>query len=185
MHESDHDTIWIHNLYQSQFDLLNAMSEELCEAFNAKGYTAKLRNLAPDSMPTEGTMFFMNTDDSLSGMPPELLEQGSVMRAIQYYVDHPFGLSDGSIDKWNQINHLENYRLALPCIDDAHLLRYRFPNLVHGWVPSHARRCAIPNHSRLRTTRTESSMSSSPVRCGARSRSTKRSRRSRTPPSHR
>lgn len=143
MHESDHNTIWIHNLYQSQFDLLGAMSEELCEAFNAKGYTAKLRNLAPNNMPTEGTMFFMNTDDALSGMPPELLKQGSAMRAIQYYVDHPFGLSDGSIDKWNQINQLENYRLALPCIDDAHLLRYRFPNLVHGWVPHGIPRSAL------------------------------------------
>lgn len=143
MHESDHNTIWIHNLYQSQFDLLGAMSEELCEAFNAMGHTAKLRNLAPDSMPTEGTLFFMNTDDSLTGMPPALLTPNSPMRAIQYYVDHPFGLSDGSIDKWNQINQLENYRLALPCIDDAHLLRYRFPNLVHGWVPHGIPRSAL------------------------------------------
>lgn len=145
MQETDHSTIWIHHQYQSQFDLLGAMSEELCEAFNAKGVDARLRKLTVDTMPTEGTMFFMNTDDTLLGIPPELLKQNSSMRAIQYYVDHPFGLSDGGIDKWNEINQLENYRLALPCIDDAHLLRYRFPNLVHGWVPHGIPRSALCN----------------------------------------
>lgn len=137
MHENtaNTDTIWIHGLYQSQFDLLGAMSEELCEAFVAKGYNAKILNLSAQHMPTDGTLFFMNTSNSLEGLPPALFTPGSSMRAIQYYVDHPFGLSDGSIDQWDQVNQLSNYRLALPCIDDAHLLRYRFPNLVHGWIP--------------------------------------------------
>lgn len=149
MQATDHGTIWIHHQYQSQFDLLGAMSVELCEAFNAKGVDARLRKLTVDTMPTEGTLFFMNTDDTLLGIPPELLKQNSSMRAIQYYVDHPFGLSDGGIDKWNEINQLENYRLALPCIDDAHLLRYRFPNLVHGWVPHGIPRSALCNAESL------------------------------------
>ena len=106
------------------------MSEELLEAFIAKGYDARIFDLSPDNMPTEGTLFFMNTNNSLQDLPPALFTPDSNMRAIQYYVDHPFGLSDGSIDQWNQINALSNYRLALPCIDDAHLLRYRFPNIV-------------------------------------------------------
>tara|TARA_R110002073_G_scaffold104622_4_gene236641 strand:+ start:336471 stop:337682 length:1212 start_codon:yes stop_codon:yes gene_type:complete len=137
------DTIWIHSLYQSQFDLLGAMSEELLEAFTAKGYDARIFDLAPDNMPTEGTLFFMNTSNSLQGLPPALFTPDSNMRAIQYYVDHPFGLSDGSIDQWDQINKLSNYRLALPCIDDAHLLRYRFPNLIHGWIPHGIPRSAL------------------------------------------
>ncbi len=137
------DTIWIHSLYQSQFDLLGAMSEELLEAFTAKGYDARIFDLAPDNMPTEGTLFFMNTSNSLQGLPPALFTPDTNMRAIQYYVDHPFGLSDGSIDQWDQINKLSNYRLALPCIDDAHLLRYRFPNLIHGWIPHGIPRSAL------------------------------------------
>ena len=135
--------IWIHNRYQSQFDLLGAMSEELCEAFIARGYNAKLRTLLPNDQLDEGTLFIMNSDNALSGFPPALFEPGSRMRAIQYYVDHPFGLSDGSIDLWNRANGLSNYRLALPCLDDVHLLRYRFPNLVHSWIPHGLPRSAL------------------------------------------
>lgn len=137
------EKIWIHSLYQSQFDLLGAMSEELLEAFIAKGYDAEIFNLSHDHMPTDGTLFFMNTGNSLEGLPPALFSPDSQMRAIQYYVDHPFGLSDGAIDQWNRINSLSNYRLALPCIDDTHLLRYRFPNLVHAFIPHGIPRSAL------------------------------------------
>ncbi|MFK7758944.1 MAG: glycosyltransferase [Phycisphaerales bacterium] len=149
MNEHDQSTIWIHGLYKSQFGLLGAMSNELLEAFTAKGYNAKLFNLDHQSMPTSGTLFFMNTNNSLDALPPELFKSGSQMRAIQYYVDHPFGLSSDAIDQWNQVNNLSNYRLSLPCIDDVHLLRYRFPNLVHAWIPHGVPRSALCDEQTL------------------------------------
>lgn len=135
MSDVHQDPIWIHDRYQSQFDLLGAMSEELCEAFVARGYNAKLRTFLPGDQLDGGTLLFMTLDHTLNGFPPALFEPGSRMRAIQYYVDHPLGLSDGTIDLWDKANALSNYRLALPCLDDVHLLRYRFPKLVHSWIP--------------------------------------------------
>lgn len=111
------------------------MANELCEAFTAKGYNAQLISLVQDAMPTDGTLFFMNVPQSLDDLPPALFTPGSNMRALQLFVDHPFGLPDNIIDEWNALNNLDNFRLCLPCLDDVHLLRYRFPDLVHSWIP--------------------------------------------------
>jgi glycosyl transferase family 1 len=137
------DKVWIHGLYESQFDLLGAMSEELLKAFIDKGYDAELLDGSQDGFPSEGILFFMNAGNTLEGLPPALFTPDSQMRAIQFYVDHPLGLSVGSIDQWDQVNALSNYRLALPCLDDTHLLRYRFPNLIHAFIPHGIPRSAL------------------------------------------
>ncbi len=129
------DTIWIHGNYKSQFGLLGAMSKELTDAFVAKGYDARHFHLSHDDMPTQGTLFFMNIPMTLNHLPPELFTPNPNMRALQLYVDHPFGLPDKIIDQWSEKTNLENYRLCLPCLDDVHLLRNRFPKLVHSWIP--------------------------------------------------
>jgi len=127
------DTIWIHGLYKSQFGLLGAMSKELTDAFNAKGYDA--RQYSHDNMPSDGILFFMNVPLSLDDLPPNLFTANPSMRALQLFVDHPFGLPDNIIDQWSEKTDLKNYRLCLPCLDDVHLLRPRFPKLVHSWIP--------------------------------------------------
>ena len=123
------DTIWIHTRYRSQFGLLGAMSSELTEAFVAKGYDARQIQLAQDDIPTEGILFFMNVPVTLDDLPPTLFTKDPTMRALQLYVDHPFGLPSNILDQWNDCTALSNYRLCLPCLDDAHILRPRFPNL--------------------------------------------------------
>jgi len=86
-------------------------------------------------MPTDGILFFMNVPATLNDLPPALFIPGSNMKAIQLFVDHPLALPDNIIDQWNDHNNLDNFRLCLPCLDDVHLLRPRFPNLVHSWIP--------------------------------------------------
>ncbi|MBL4810650.1 MAG: glycosyltransferase family 1 protein [Phycisphaerales bacterium] len=129
------EKIWIHARYQSQYGLLGAMSKELADAFAAKGYDAQLFNLDHHDMPTDGILFFMNVPATLNDLPPALFIPGSNMKAIQLFVDHPLALPDNIIDQWNDHNNLDNFRLCLPCLDDVHLLRPRFPNLVHSWIP--------------------------------------------------
>jgi len=129
------DKIWIHGRYQSQYGLLGAMSKELTDAFLARGYDAEHFNLVQDAMPTEGIILFMNVPISLDDLPPALFVPGSNLRAIQLFVDHPFGLPDNIIDQWGESNGLNNFCLCLPCLDDVHLLRSRFPNLIHSWIP--------------------------------------------------
>ncbi len=129
------DKIWIHGRYQSQYGLLGAMSNELADAFIAKGYDAQLFNLDHKDMPTDGVFVFMNVPVTLDDLPPALFVPSSNLRAIQLFVDHPFALPDNIIDQWNERNGLNDFSLCLPCLDDVHLLRNRFPNLIHSWVP--------------------------------------------------
>ncbi|MFG0246099.1 MAG: glycosyltransferase [Phycisphaerales bacterium JB052] len=128
-------TIWIPDQYTSQFGLLGAMARELREAFVAVGHDARIVPI--EDMPgiESGVLLFMNTPTTIDMLPRALFEPGGRVRAIQYMVDHPFALPDEIIDRWSQRAGLGNYRLCMPCADDAHLLRARFPGLVHRWVP--------------------------------------------------
>lgn len=143
------DKIWIHGRYQSQYGLLGAMSKELAEAFTTKGYDTEHFNLAQGAMPTDGILLFMNVPVTLDDLPPALFVPGSNLRAIQLFVDHPFALPDSIIDQWNKRTGLDNFRLCLPCLDDAHLLRNRFPNLIHSWVPHGIPRSSLCDLSTL------------------------------------
>jgi Glycosyl transferases group 1 len=127
--------IWIHRSYQSQFDLLGAMASELCQAFVECGYEAKLIDIAHDPSPTSGAFLFFNTPQSLDQLPRALFDPQSDLVGIQLHVDHPFALPDTILDEWTDRNKLDRYRLMLPCLDDAHLLRARFPSMVHSWMP--------------------------------------------------
>ena len=133
MQSSPH-TIWIPKAYQSQFGLLGAMADEILEALTALGYDARPIDLTKDTPPTEGVFFFFNSPQSVDQLPPALFDPGSTLRAVQYHVDHPFALPDGVLDEWTRRVGLERYRLFLPCLDDVHLLRPRFPGLVHAWA---------------------------------------------------
>jgi len=110
------------------------MADEVLEALTALGYDARPIDLTKDTPPTEGVFFFFNSPQSLDHLPPALFDPGSTLRAVQYHVDHPFALPDGVLDEWTRRVGLERYRLFLPCLDDVHLLRPRFPGLVHAAV---------------------------------------------------
>ena len=129
------ESIYIHGHYQSQFNLLGAMANELVDAFNAKGHDAQLINIATDEHPTSGIFLFFNSPSSIDQFPETLFTPGSSLRAIQYFVDHPLALPDNIIDDWYNRATLENFRMCLPCIDDIHILRPRFPGLIHTWIP--------------------------------------------------
>ena len=133
--QSTHETIWIQRSYQSQFDLLGAMASEIAQGFIARGYKARLIDIAEDESPTEGVFLFLNTPQSLDQLPPALFVPGSNLSAVQVHVDHPFALPDSLLDEWTQRVGLERFRLMLPCLDDVHLLRTRFAGLVHSWMP--------------------------------------------------
>ena len=128
-------TIWIPDQYTSQFGLLGAMARELRDAFVAVGHDARIVSI--EDMPNieSGVLLFMNTPTTIDMLPKALFEPGGRVRAVQYMVDHLFALPDGILDAWVERAGLGNYRLCMPCADDAHLLRARFPGLVHRWVP--------------------------------------------------
>ncbi|MHA7812764.1 MAG: glycosyltransferase family protein [Phycisphaerales bacterium] len=129
------ETVWIPDQYSSQFGLLGAMAHELRDAFEEQGHDARIVSIDEMQAIETGILFFMNTPSSIAMLPRALFEEGSGLRAIQYLVDHPFAMPDAVIDAWTKRSGLHHYRLCLPCADDVHLLRSRFPGLVHRWVP--------------------------------------------------
>jgi len=145
------ETIWILSEYASQFGLLGAMSREIADACRGSGLDARLFTLRDEPQPVSGVMVFMNVPRSIESLPRALFTPGSALRAVQIGVDHPFALPDGVLDSWRERNGLANLRLCMPCLDDAHLLRARFPGLVHAWVPHGIPRsalCALDDVSR-------------------------------------
>ena len=138
-----HDTIWIPDLYQSQYGLLGAMAHELRDAIAESGRDARLYRPGADDPPESGVYLFMNFPPDLDDLPPALLRARDPMRAVHFFVDHPLALVADRIDEWSRRAGLENYTLCLPCLDDAHLLRARFPGLRHRWVPHGVPRSAL------------------------------------------
>lgn len=128
------ETVWIPDQYTSQFGLLGTMARELRDAFEACGHDARIISIDEMRELSSGILFFMNTPTSIDMLPRALFEAQGEVRAVQYLVDHPFTLPDEIIDAWSDRAGLDNYRLCLPCADDAHLLRARYPGLVHRWV---------------------------------------------------
>jgi hypothetical protein len=137
------DTIWIPYEYTSQFGLLGAMAHELHDALAELGCDARMLSLTNDPQPTTGVVLFMNTPASIDLLPQALFNPSSNMRAVQYLVDHPFALPDTLLDAWTQRTGLTNYQLMLPCADDTHLLRARFPGMVHHCIAHGLPRSAL------------------------------------------
>lgn len=130
------DPISILGVYQSQYGLLGAMAREIAEAVeHTRGERPPLIDLNETILPERGVFLFMNVPQSIESLPPALFREHDPMRAVLFGVDHPFALPDDIIDTWRERNGLTNLRVCMPCLDDVHLLRPRFPGLVHSWVP--------------------------------------------------
>lgn len=136
------EPVWIHARYQSAYGLLGAMALELCDGLREAGHEARMINLATDPHPERGVFVFFNAPVTLDAFPRALWEQDSGLRAVQVFVDHPFALPAATVDEWAERGRragvgsegLGNLRVCLPCADDVHLLRMRWPGLVHAWM---------------------------------------------------
>lgn len=137
------ETVWIQGRYESAYGLLGAMAAELHRGCLAAGRDARLIDLARDPHPTEGVFVFFNAPVSLDAFPAALWDAGSGLRAVQVFVDHPFALPDAALDEWRRRNGLANFRMCLPCADDVHLLRMRWPDLKHAWMGHGIDRAAL------------------------------------------
>lgn len=128
------ETVWVHARYESAYGLLGAMARELCDGLREAGRSARLIDLAVDPHPESGVFVFFNAPKSLDAFPRALWTPGSGLRAVQVFVDHPFAMPDAALDEWSRRNGLANLRVCLPCADDLHLLRMRWPGLRHAWM---------------------------------------------------
>lgn len=127
------DTVWIQGRYESAYGLLGAMAAELQGGMVEAGHDARLIDLVRDRHPTEGVLVFFNAPMDLDALPAGLWTDGG-LRAVQVFVDHPFALPDAVLDEWSRRTGLSNFRMCLPCADDVHLLRMRWPGLHHAWM---------------------------------------------------
>lgn len=123
----------------SRYSLLGAMSGEIARAFTRAGATL---NPEGEVHANAGLHLFLNFPDNLqsflqwAGLADGRPHPRSAL--LQFFVDHPFALDASLLDRLSAFSH---YRLLLPCPDDAHLLRLRWPNLrhlhcLHGVDPS-------------------------------------------------
>jgi hypothetical protein len=124
--------VWIQGRYDSAYGLLGAMAGELCGGLREAGHDARLIDLAVDPAPTDGTFVFFNAPVSLDRFPSGLWD-GRV-RGVQVFVDHPFAMPEGALDEWARRGGMEHLRVCMPCADDVHLLRMRWPGLRHAWM---------------------------------------------------
>lgn len=133
------DTVWIQGRYESAYGLLGAMAAELQAGMVEAGHDARLIDLVAERHPTDGVFVFFNAPLDLDALPRGLWTGGGVgganrLRAVQVFVDHPFALPDSALDEWDKRTGLANFRMCLPCADDLHLLRMRWPQLEHAWM---------------------------------------------------
>ncbi|MEO0629705.1 MAG: glycosyltransferase [Planctomycetota bacterium] len=123
--------VWILRRYESRYSLLGAMAEELAEGFSAHGDRFEVVDGLPDG--SRGGLFvFFNMPAAIEAIPAAVRRPGSRVACVQVLVDHPLALAAGVMDATSL---LPNFRLVLPSIDGLHLLRMRWPRLVHGHVP--------------------------------------------------
>ena len=102
------------------------MSHELGEVLQEAGHTV---NPADPLGHRPATFLWFNFLAEDAGLWQKLVAMRKWIGFLQYFVDHPLALA---VEQVNRIAARPNYLLALPCLDGAHLLRQRWPNMTHG-----------------------------------------------------
>ncbi len=119
-------SVHIPSQFVSRYSLLGAFAVEIGDAFAAAGWRVN------PPIGERGPHLFL-----LLNSPARLEQVFEWMRAVsggehtaivQYFVDHPLGLHAPHLDRFAV---MPNYRLLMPCKDDAHMLRLRWPALRH------------------------------------------------------
>jgi len=114
----------------SRYSLLGAMGTELGEAFREAGCQV---NPTGEVRADAGLFLFLNFPESFAGLAAwaHINEDGRPRHRsalLQFFVDHPLALDAGLLGRMAALPH---YRLLMPCTDDTHWLRLRWPNLKH------------------------------------------------------
>ncbi len=123
--------VWILRRYESRYSLLGAMAEELAQGFEAHGDQFEVLDGLPDGS-RPGILVFFNMPAAIEAIPAAVRRPGSRVACVQIMVDHPLALAPEITDATSL---LPNFRLLLPSVDGLHLLRLRWPRLVHGHLP--------------------------------------------------
>lgn len=114
--------------YASRYALLGSMAREIADAFAARGCAVNPPTTPGAAANTPGMIVWLNFLVSADTLRPELTRPGSRAALVQFFVDHPFALWP---DQMDALAAIPNFRLVLPCVDGAHLLRLRWPRLRH------------------------------------------------------
>lgn len=122
--------VYIPMRYESRYSLLGAMARQLAEAFARRGCEVNPRS--PEVGAVESLLVYFNFLPSTEDLHPAVRASGSRVAVVQFLVDHPLAVNDRQMD---EMAELPNFRLFLPCMDGAHLLRLRWPGLIHAHCP--------------------------------------------------
>lgn len=124
--------VFIPTRYESRYDLLEAMADELAQAFFAAGCPINPPGAIDDIVKNRpGLLLFLNFAPWES-IPPIARARSSGaggLAVVQFFVDHPLAMDAAYMDR---MVTLPGFRLMMPCIDSLHLLRLRWPTLRHA-----------------------------------------------------
>lgn len=137
--------VWIFRRYESRYSLLGAMADELAQAFAAQTDRFEVVEGLPDGS-RGGIFIFFNMPAAIEAIPAAVRRPGSRIACVQMMVDHPLALAANVMDATSL---LPNFRLILPSIDGLHLLRLRWPKLIHGHTPHGIGRHALIDPARI------------------------------------
>lgn len=123
--------VWICGASSSAYGVLGAMAAQLADAFGRLG--VEVRPATTDLGP-RGLCLFFNHFASIEGLPEAVVGGSGGVATIQLMVDHPLTMHAPPIDAWSRRSDLARFYSAFTSVDDAHLLRMRWPALRHGYL---------------------------------------------------
>jgi hypothetical protein len=132
--------VYIPTQFVSRYSLLGAFASELGDAFSRAGAVVNADRHPADE---RGIFLLFNTPERVENIKAwieSIVGELAHAAVLHYHVDHPFALHAPHIDvlsKW------PTYRLLLPCRDDAHILRLRWPSMKHISCPHGVPRSAL------------------------------------------
>ncbi|MBS0198327.1 MAG: glycosyltransferase family 1 protein [Planctomycetes bacterium] len=121
--------LYIPPKFVSRYSLLDAMSAQIARAFAQSGWRV---NPPPGSGPA--LFILLNFPANIQELWRWIRETtpDDQVAILHFFVDHPLALFAPHIDA---LAARADYRMLLPCRDDAHLLRLRWPTLRHMTCP--------------------------------------------------
>ncbi len=127
----------------SRYALLGAMCAEIVDACRARG---RVCNPSPEIRNEPAILLWGNFLPDEGSLMERLLTPGTPVALLQYFVDHPLVLNAAQMDR---LAVCDRFRMALPCLDGAHLLRLRWPTLKHVHVLHGVPRSALRDPAAL------------------------------------
>jgi hypothetical protein len=120
--------VYIPTQFVSRYSLLGVFARELAEAFASAGAVV---NAAVHPADQRGVFVLFNTPERTENIKAWVQSTVGDLRdaaVLHYHVDHPLALHAPHMDEFVT---WPTYRLLMPCRDDGHLLRLRWPTLKH------------------------------------------------------